>query len=95
MHLRNVPSNSDTFVKRWVLQLEKGVRTRISGKKNTRYPFHENLDIHREAVARYVVAPTSADVDGIIDMTSDYSAERYHNQKMFLKIISNIRHLAS
>ena len=50
--------------------------------------------MHREAVARYIVAPSDA-VGDIIDMTSSaYAAERYQNRKMFLKVISIIRHLA-
>ena len=46
--------------------------------------------MHREAVARHIVPPSDA-VGDIIEMTT---TERYQNGKMFLKVISNIRHLA-
>ena len=50
--------------------------------------------MHREAVARYIVASSDA-VGDIINMTySAYAAKRYQNQKMFLKVISSIRYLA-
>ena len=92
--LITVPSYADAFVNVGYYNWKKALGTRIPGKKQTGFPMHEKSDIHREAVTRYIVAPSQAMGD-IIEMHSTlYASERQHNRKMLLKVIGNIRYLA-
>ena len=60
--------------------MEKGIRDQNSREKANRV--HEKSDIHREAVARYIVAPSHAMEDIIEIHTTLYASERQHNRKM-------------
>ena len=49
--------------------------------------------MHKEAVMRYVIAPSPAMGDVIDMMSTSYSAERQHNCKMLVNVLRNIRYL--
>ena len=93
-----MPSHADTFVKggyrNWKKALGTKQKDKMQKQKQTGFPAYEQSDIHKEAVTRYVVAPSKAYGD-IIDMTSTvYAAEGQVNRKMLIKILSNISYLA-
>ena len=96
-----VPNNADSFIKNgysaWkkalgIKEAEKGKRKPI--QKQTGFPAHANSDMHKEAVIRYIVAPSPAMGDVIDMMSTSYAAERQHNRKMLLNVLRNIRYLA-
>ena len=64
-------------------------------EKNAGFQRHEDSDCHKEAVTRFIVAPSSEYGD-VIEMQSKKSAEdKAMNQRMLMKLLTSIQFLGN
>ena len=85
--LSSVPSKSDAFINAGFSNWKKALGSKKC-KKQTGFPLHEQSDTHREAVTRYIVAPSS-EYGNVGDMTShNYAQQRQYNRKRHIKFLA-------
>ena len=88
-------NNADSFIKNGYSNWKKalGINQSNTKQKQTGFPAHAISHMHKEAVMRYVIAPSPAMGDVIDMMSTSYAAERQHNRKMLLNVLCNIQYL--
>ena len=70
-----------------------GIKQSNTKQKQTGFPSHASYHMQKEAVMRYVIAPSPAMGDVTDMISTSYAAERQHNRKMLLNVLRNIRYL--